>query len=166
MKKPLCTKRLALCASGLVLLNCLIHVFLLLNPDISAALYMNLDELPEISPLSSVLLILGVFSILPFLGICLWNAFTTSMSYTKSLVSAVLSGIFWIGSTYSSILFNNLAISAGRKADMIAVISSIGISRSFIPNFNAIAFALMCSALAIEMYIAKKDENASVHSVR
>lgn len=164
MKKPLCTKRLALCASGLVLLSCLIHIFLILNPDISAARYMNLDELPEISPLSNALLILGELSILPFLGVCLWNAFTTSISYTKSLVFAILSGLFWIGSTYGTMLFNNLAMSAGRKAEMIAVISSIGISRSFIPDLNAIAFALVCSALAIEMYISKKDKNASVQS--
>lgn len=164
MKKPLCTKRLALCASGMVLLNCLIHMFLILNPKISAAGYLSLEELPEIWSLSNALLILGVFSILPFLGICLWNAFTASMSYTKSLVSAILSGIFWIGSHYCAMLFYNLALSAGRSAEVVTVVSSIGISRSFVPGFDEIAFALMCSALAIEMYIAKKAENTSVQS--
>ncbi len=162
MKKPLCTKLLALLASVLILLNCMFHILLILIPDISVMKYTSFVETPEIPVLNIVLLMTGVAAILPFLGVCIYNAFTLSMSFTKSLVSAILSGIFWIGSTYCAMLFNNLAMSAGRSADMIAVISSIGISRSFIPDLNAIAFALMCSALAIEMFIAKKSESSLV----
>ena len=161
-EKPKCTKMLALFASGLILFNCILDSIPILFPDIFIRQYMQLSVIPDIPASNTVLLIFGVICILPFLGVCLFNASTATISYRKSFVSLFLCAVFWIGSNYCTMFFINRAVVSGRKTELIATISAIRTSQGMIPDFPSISFALICSALAIEMYIATKEEKSSM----
>lgn len=83
MKKPLCTRILALLAVIVVCISLLLNNFAILFPDVFPMVYWDSLQTPELPMLSTALLFAGAASILPFAVICAINAFTVSMSWMK-----------------------------------------------------------------------------------
>lgn len=155
MKKPLCTRILASLAIVTVCISLLFNNLAILFPDAFLTVYWDSLKTPELPMFSTALLFAGAASILPFAVICAINVFTVSMSWTKSLVSLILSGLFWMGGNACDWVFSLYASATAGSADAVAVIAAINQARNFLPILNAIALTLICSALAIELYILK-----------
>ena len=143
MKKPLCTKILALLAVIVTGITLLLNNIAILFPDIFPTVYWDSLQTPELPMFSTALLFAGAASILPFAVICAVNAFTVSMSWKKSLISLILSVLFWVGGNACAWVLSLYATAIAGSADAVAVIAAINQARNFLPILNAIALTLL-----------------------
>ncbi len=160
MKKPFCSRVLALSAVITICIQLLFDTFAILFPDAFPTVYWDSLGTPELPMLSTALLFAGTFSSLPFAVVCAFTAFTASISWMKSLVSLILSGVFWAGSILCSYIFNMYAVAATASANGVAVASAIIQTQEYLSHLDAIALALLCSALAIELFLQKQHSQA------